>query len=188
MQSRAIRNRLLVTLFPIYMASITHLENITLRPVHSTDEELLRALCGSTWEEELATLPWPTEQKQAFVQMQWQEQKRHYAAEHPRASHAIICFGGIPVGRLSLDRTADAFHIVDVTLLPEHRNHGTGSYLLGQIMAEAKEAGKPVTAIVESYSPSLRLFQRLGFIAAEQKGPHLLMKWPMGTALRRRVS
>ena len=158
------------------------LEKITLRPVRPSDEELLRELYHSTREQELAQVPWTPEQKQAFVEMQWQAQKRHYASEHPRAVHVIICLEGIPVGRLYLDRSGDALHILDITLLPEQRSHGTGTYLLGQLMDEARSARKPVTVFVESFNPSLRFFQRLGFSAAEQKGFHFLMKWSADTA------
>jgi GNAT superfamily N-acetyltransferase len=159
------------------------LEKITLRPVRPSDEELLRELYHSTREQELSQVPWTPEQKQAFVEMQWQAQKKHYAAEHPRAAHVVICLEGIPVGRLYLDRSGDEFHILDITLLPEHRNHGTGTYLLGQIMDEAREAGKPVTVFVETFNPSLRFFQRLGFTAAEQNGFHFLMRWSAETAI-----
>ena len=75
-----------------------------------------------------------------------------------------------------LDRTGEKFHILDITLLPEHRNRGAGSFLLGQIMAEAKEAGKPVSIFVETFNPSLRLFQRLGFTPIQQEGFHLLLQ------------
>ena len=164
------------------------LEKISLRPVQPADEELLRALYSSSREHELAQVPWTDEQKRAFVLMQWQAQKRLNAVEHPHASHAVVCLEGIPVGRLYLDRSGDTFHILDMTLLPEHRNHGAGSYLLGQIMAEAEQAGKPVTIFVERFNRSLRLFTRLGFNAVEQKGLHVLMKWSARAMPSRRVS
>jgi hypothetical protein len=44
-------------------------------------------------------------------------------------------------------------------------------------MAEAKEAGKPVTIYVETFNPSLRLFQRLGFTTIQQEGLHLLLQY-----------
>jgi GNAT superfamily N-acetyltransferase len=44
------------------------------------------------------------------------------------------------------------FISLDITLLPEHRNRSAGSFLLGQLMAEAKEAGKPVTIYVETFN------------------------------------
>ncbi|MGH9637051.1 MAG: GNAT family N-acetyltransferase [Candidatus Angelobacter sp.] len=149
---------------------------ITLRPVQDSDDEFLMKVYGSTREQELAQVPWTAEQKQQFVRMQWEAQKNHYAAQHPKATHEIICLEGTDAGRLYLDRSSDNFHILDITLLPEHRNRGAGSFLLGQIMAEAKEAGKPVSIYVETFNPSLRLFQRLGFTPIQQEGFHLLLQ------------
>ena len=151
-------------------------EKITLRPVQESDDEFLLKVYGSTREQELAQVPWTAEQKHQFVRMQWEAQKNHYAAQHPEARHEIICLEGIAAGRLYLDRSGEKFHVLDVTLLPEHRNRGAGSFLLGQIMAEAKEAGKPVSIYVETFNPSLRLFQRLGFTPIQQEGFHLLLQ------------
>ena len=149
---------------------------VTLRPVQDSDDEFLLKVYGSTREQEMAQVPWTAEQKQQFVRMQYEAQKNHYAAQHPHASHEIICLEGDAAGRLYLDRTGEKFHILDITLLPEHRNRGAGSFLLGQIMAEAKEAGKPVSIFVETFNPSLRLFQRLGFTPIQQEGFHLLLQ------------
>jgi ribosomal protein S18 acetylase RimI-like enzyme len=149
---------------------------VTLRPVQESDDDFLLKVYGSTREQELAQVPWTAEQKQQFVRMQWEAQKSHYVAQHPNATHEIICLEGDAAGRLYLDRTGDKFHILDITLLPEHRNRGAGSFLLGQIMAKAKEAGKPVSIYVETFNPSLRLFQRLGFTAIQQEGFHLLLQ------------
>jgi ribosomal protein S18 acetylase RimI-like enzyme len=150
---------------------------ITLRPVQDSDDEFLMKVYGSTREQELAQVPWTAEQKQQFVRMQWEAQQSHYAAKHPQATHEIICLEGNATGRLYLDRTGEKFHILDITLLPEHRNRGAGSFLLGQIMAEAKEAGKPVSIYVETFNPSLRLFQRLGFTTIKQEGFNLLLQF-----------
>ena len=150
---------------------------ITLRPVQDSDDEFLLKVYGSTREQELAQVPWTAEQKQQFVRMQWEAQKNHYAAQHPHATHEIICLESGAAGRLYLDRSGEKFHILDITLLPEHRNRGTGSFLLGQIMAEAKEAGKPVSIYVETFNPSLQLFQRLGFTPIQEQGFHLLLQY-----------
>jgi GNAT superfamily N-acetyltransferase len=150
---------------------------ITLRPVQESDNEFLLKVYGSTREQELAQVPWTADQMQQFVRMQWEAQQNHYAAQHPHGSHEIICLDGIAAGRLYLDRSGEKFHILDITLLPEYRNRGAGSFLLGQIMAEAKEVGKPVSIYVETYNPSLQLFQRLGFMPIQQEGFHLLLQW-----------
>lgn len=149
---------------------------ITLRPVVAEDDAFLLSVYASTRADELARVPWNADQKDAFVRMQFDAQKRHYAEEYPQASHQIICADEKPVGRIYLDRSADAFHILDITVLPQHRNTGMGSHVLGQIMEEAHRAANQVTIYVENYNPSLRLFTRLGFQPVEEKGFHLLLK------------
>ena len=151
--------------------------NVTLRPVQDTDDPFLLKVYATTREQELAQVPWTTQQKQQFVRMQFGAQKMHYAAEHPAAKHMVVCINGDAAGRLYLDRSGEDFHILDITLLPEYRNSGAGSILLGQIMAEAKQAGKPVSIFVETFNPSMRLFERLGFTAVREQGFHLLMQW-----------
>ena len=150
---------------------------ITLRPVSAADDDLLLSLYASTRAQEMAMVPWTPDQKDAFIRMQFAAQKQHYAAEFPRANHDIICVQGNPVGRIYLDRGKEALHILDITVLPEHRNHGAGTHLLGQIMAEAGQSGKAVSINIENFNPSLRLFERLGFQRAEEHGFQLLMKW-----------
>jgi len=152
-------------------------KDITLRPVTESDDDFLLGLYASTRAEEMARVPWTAEQKDAFVRMQFEAQKRHYAAEYPQSRHDLICADGTPVGRIYLDRDASRFHILDITVLPQHRNAGIGSFLLRQLLQEAAESSKPVNIYVENFNPSLRLFKRLGFQVAEESGFQLLLKW-----------
>jgi RimJ/RimL family protein N-acetyltransferase len=151
-------------------------KKITLRPVTEAYEEFLFSVYASSRAEELARIPWNAEQKDAFLRMQFKAQKQHYAAEHPQAVHEIIWADGIPVGRIYLDRSSEALHILDITILAEHRNGGIGSFVLRQVMDEAARTQKPVTIYVENFNPSRRLFNRLGFEQVEEKGFHLLLK------------
>lgn len=150
---------------------------ISLHPVEQADDEFLLSVYASTRADEMARVPWTPEQKDAFLRMQFEAQKRHYAAQYPRATHEIICLNGAPIGRLYLSRDADALHILDITVLPQHRNRGTGSFLIRELLAEAGKAGKPVTIYVESFNPSLRLFSRLGFQKVEEAGLQFLLRW-----------
>jgi ribosomal protein S18 acetylase RimI-like enzyme len=152
-------------------------EQVTLRPVTAADDDFIFNCYASTRAQELAQVPWSPEQKEAFVKMQYTAQKQHYAAEAPHANHDIIYVGSTPVGRIFLDRRDNALHILDITVLPQHRNQGTGALLLRRLLDEAGRAGKPVTIYVESFNPSLRFFERLGFLKDHEKGFHLLMKW-----------
>lgn len=151
-------------------------QKITLRPVTDADEAFLLSVYSSTRAEELAQVPWTAEQKDAFVRMQFAAQNRHYAAQHPQATHDVICADGIPVGRVYLDQSGSDFHVLDITVLGERRNAGIGSFVLHRLMEHARNAGKPLTIYVEEFNPSSRLFKRLGFHEAEKNGFHLLLK------------
>lgn len=150
--------------------------NITLRPVGSDDYEFLVAVYGSTRAEELALVPWTTEQQQAFVRSQFAAQQDHYEKKYPTASHNIIMSDSRPVGRLYVARLDQEIRIIDITLLPAERNAGIGSYLIEQLLDEANRSGKMTRIYVEEFNPSLRLFERLGFSPCEQQGIHLLLQ------------
>jgi ribosomal protein S18 acetylase RimI-like enzyme len=154
-------------------------KKVFLRPAGVADEDFLLSVYASTRADELSRVPWNPEQKHAFVRMQFLAQKQHYAATYPKASHDIICVNGgaSPVGRIYVDRGGEAFHILDITILPQHRNAGTGSLLLRQVMAEAAACGAPVTIYIERFNPALHLFEGLGFRKDQENGLHFLMKW-----------
>jgi len=151
--------------------------NITLRPVGPDDHDFLVEVYASTRAEELALVPWTKEQQQAFIRSQFAAQQDHYAKKYPAASHDIIVCKGRQVGRLYVARLHHEIRIVDITVLPSERNGGIGSYLIKQLLDEAKRTGKITRIYIEEFNPSLRLFERLGFLRSEQHGIHLLMEW-----------
>jgi GNAT superfamily N-acetyltransferase len=150
--------------------------NITLRPVGSDDYDFLVEVYGSTRAEELALVPWTIEQQQAFVRSQFAAQQDYYGKKYPAASHDIIVSNSRPVGRLYVAWLDQEIRIIDLTLLPAERNAGIGSYLIKQLLDEANRSGKLTRIFVEEFNPSLRLFERLGFLPSEQHGIHLLMQ------------
>ena len=156
--------------------------DITLRPVGPDDYGFLLDVYASTRADELALVPWTIEQQQAFIRSQFAAQQDHYAQKYPAASHDIIMSNGRQVGRLYAARLDQEIRIVDITVLPTERNLGIGSYLIKQLLDEAKRTGKVTRIYVEEFNPSLRLFKRLGFSISEQHGIHLLMEWSPGNS------
>jgi ribosomal protein S18 acetylase RimI-like enzyme len=151
---------------------------IKLRPVeNASDEDFLLRVYSSSRAEEMMRVPWPEEQKQAFLKMQFTAQQNHYAAAYPQARHDIIYLHDEPVGRIYVERDAERVHILDITVLPEHRGQGVGTALLRRLMDEAGASRKPVTIYVEFFNPSLKLFERLGFQREKEQGFQFLMKW-----------
>ena len=153
-------------------------QRITLRAVTEADDAFLLSVYAGTRAAELDRVPWTAEQKDAFVRMQFDAQKAHYAAQEPGANHDIICSDSKPVGRLYLARRAEGLHILDITVLPQYRNQGIGSFLLRRLQDEAGAAGKPLSIYVENFNPSLPLFWHLGFQTVSEAGFNLLLQWP----------
>ncbi|MDX6696148.1 MAG: hypothetical protein QOF02_3751 [Blastocatellia bacterium] len=152
-------------------------KKVRLRPVVPQDESFLVRVYASTRAEEMARVPWNEEQRAAFVKMQFDAQLHHYQSNFPDALHDVIQLAGQPVGRLYVLRTDEFIRILDITILPEYRNAGLGSPLIRNLMQEAARTRRPLRIYVESFNPSLRLFERLGFRKTEEQGMHLLMEW-----------
>ena len=150
---------------------------IALRPVGPDDGTLLLEVYASTRAEEMALAGWDEAQKDAFVRMQFEAQRSWYEQQYPDASFDVVVVDGEPAGRLYVDRRGDAIDIVDIALLREFRGRGIGSGLLRQLLDEAAGAGKVASIHVERFNRARRLYDRLGFVVAEDKGIHLLMEW-----------
>src|SRR5438876_10560354 len=94
----------------------------------------------------------------------------------PDASFDVVLVEVEPAWRLYVDGRDDEIRMVDIAMLPEHRSQGIGTSLLGELVREADAAGKSVTIHVERLNPALRLYERLGFSVAEDKGIHLFLE------------
>jgi len=152
----------------------------SLRPIQADDEALLFEIYAGTRAEEMELVPWSGSQKDAFLRMQFAAQHQHYQKVFAGASFDIILQGERPVGRLYVHRAPDEIRILDIALLPEDRNQGLGSSLLKELLAEARDAGKPVRIHVECNNPALRLYERLGFSRIGDTGVYFHMEWPSG--------
>ncbi|HEY0405185.1 MAG TPA: GNAT family N-acetyltransferase [Pyrinomonadaceae bacterium] len=150
---------------------------VRLRPVVPQDASFLLRVYASTRAEEMARVSWDDEQRAAFLKMQFDAQLHHYQSNFPNALHDVIQHAGRPVGRLYVLRTDEFIRILDITILPEFRNAGLGTPLIQDLMKEAARSRRPLRIYVESFNPSLRLFERLGFRKAEEQGMHFLMEW-----------
>jgi ribosomal protein S18 acetylase RimI-like enzyme len=141
------------------------------------DQDLLLRVYAGTRADELAPLPWTDEQKFAFVAAQFAAQTAHYAEHYDGMTSHVIVVGDEPAGRLLVARWPQEIRIVDISLLPEFRGSGTGSALLRDLMAEARDAGKRLSIHVEIHNPAMRLYERLGFRPAADEGVYVRMEW-----------
>ena len=150
---------------------------VTLRPITPEDGEFLFAVYASTRDDEMRLVDWDAEQKESFLRMQFAAQCRYYVENYSRAEFWIILLEDQPIGRLYVLWGEQEIRIIDFALLPEYRHRGIGSRLLHEILGEAEKNALPVTIHVERFNPALRLYERLGFCLAEDKGMYYFLKW-----------
>lgn len=143
---------------------------VALRLADPSDESFFQAVYASTRLQEMSMVPWTAEQKLVFVQMQYRAQRQSYQNENPRAQYYVIEQGGQPVGRMIVDRSTAAIMLMDIALLPEHRNHGLGTALVCGLLDEADRLHRPVQLYVEDFNPAMRLYLRLGFVKTGEAG------------------
>ena len=150
---------------------------VRLRAAAPGDDEFLLAVFASTRSEELTQLAWDPAQAQAFLKMQFITQLRNYEAAYPNAENNIVLLGEQAIGRILVDRSGDEILLVDIAILPEHRNSGIGSALIRDLLREAGEAARPVKLHVFNYSAARRLYERLGFSPIGGDEVYLEMRW-----------
>ena len=150
---------------------------ITLRNATDDDDSFLRDVYASTRKQEMAMVPWNEEQREAFLRMQFDAQHFHYHSRFPEASYQIVLSDEDPVGRLYVLRQEDEIRIMDITLLPQYRNAGIGKKLLKEIQNEADATARAVSIWVESFNPSTRLFESLGFSRVQEDGLNCLFEY-----------
>lgn len=154
---------------------------LTFRPITDADLPFLKRVYASTRQDELAQIPWPDEQKAAFVDMQFRAQHSHYRLHHADMDWLVIERDNEPIGRLYLERNDHEHSIVDITFLSEHRGQGLGTALLHDLVDEAAAAGKPMAIYVEKFNPAMNLYRRLGFVKVDDHGVYDLMRWTAAT-------
>ncbi len=150
---------------------------VTFRPTAADDQAFLLEVYGSTRLEELALTDWDQAQRDSFLRMQFNAQQIHYRTYYPEGEHLIILLNGEAIGRLYVANILEEIRIIDITILPRYRNAGAGTLIIKEIMGEARALGKCARIYVESFNPSLRLFERLGFVKTGESGYSHLMEW-----------
>lgn len=156
-------------------------EGVQLRPVTAVDRPFLFSVYAATREEELADVGWSAEERESFLRQQFEAQDHHYRENYPGASLSVVERAGEPIGRLYVARWPAEIRIMDIALLPGHRGRRIGSGLLSELLAEGAASSRRVTIHVEAFNPARRLYERMGFRPAGERGVYVFMEWcPQG--------
>jgi len=150
---------------------------LTLRPATDADQEFLVGVFASTRAEELQVLAWNPMQAEMFLNLQYNAQQQSYRLSYPAAENNIILRDGQPIGRMLIDRSAAAIRLIDIAILPDHRNHGVGSDLIGRLLDEGTTNGRAVVLSVFHTNPAIHLYERLGFSKIDEESLYWKMRW-----------
>ncbi len=149
------------------------INTITTRPLLPTDEDLSYQVYASTRADEMALIPWPEAQKEAFVRMQFEMRQQQYRAEYPEALTEVILCEDAPAGTMTTLKTPDAILLIDIALLAHFRGAGIGTTILHDLQKERKK----IILHVLKQNPAKHLYSRLGFVAAGEDSMYLRMEW-----------
>jgi GNAT superfamily N-acetyltransferase len=127
---------------------MTTLGSLTyLRPCAASDDPFLYAVFATTWQSEVAALP-NQNLAQHVLRIQHIAQERRFESRYPGYERFVVLSGDAPAGRLYVFDKGPTIHVVDLTLMPEHRSQGLGSQILRDLLEVAAEQGKSVTVRV----------------------------------------
>jgi ribosomal protein S18 acetylase RimI-like enzyme len=148
-----------------------------MRPIDPGDGGFLDALYETTRLEEVVAWGLAIDAARLFLAAQARTQRAGYAIQYPAAEHWALVTGGMRVGRLVLDVAGPAWRVVDLSVMPAHRERGLGTWALHYVQGRAKRAEAPVRLTVATSNPARRLYARLGFSVTSGDGEHLAMEW-----------
>jgi len=152
-------------------------QGLSIRDAIPNDVPLLFEVYASTRLPELELVAWDGNQKLAFIKMQFDARQAQYRDVYRGATSSIILQDGEPIGTMLVEIGEHAIALIDIALLPAHRNAGLGTQLVRGLMNEAGGAGKMIRLHVLRTSAAVRFYERLGFQKTSDDGTYLEMTW-----------
>ena len=164
-----------------------HTGNPLLRPATDADTDLLKALYRST-RTDVALFGWDESAVSAFVEMQFEMQKRSYEIQHPGAENSILVYEDRDVGRLLVDRSGSSIVLIDIIIAPEFRGRGLGTSVLSWLKSEAASKNIPIELHVDvTNTKAAQLYEREGFMElGDGTGFRRHLRWEADHAERRK--
>jgi len=145
----------------------------SLEPAQASDRAFSFQVYASTRQEELALTEWLPEQKEAFLNMQFELRDRQYREIYPNSQTEIILCEGVPAGAMITEQGTNDILLVDIALLPEFRGRGIGAEILRKLQSN----GKKIILHVLKQNPAVHLYTRLGFVSVNEDSMYLTMEW-----------
>lgn len=152
---------------------------IVIRESVSADTPFFEKLYFETRKNEFAQLGWDAPQLEALLKMQFNTQTQGYRMQFPDARDFVIEADNEAVGRLI---TTNEIRLVDIAVLPDSRNRGIGSFVLGRLLEDAEIREKTIyLQVLKTNIAAIRLYERFGFEETGESDLYLLMQWRNST-------
>lgn len=156
-------------------------DQVIRRPIRETDKKFLYRVFLASVEYQRSFVDCTDEQWDALQQGQFQLQTEFYDEHWKKgADFDVIELRGKPIGRIlewrGLDEGRERIHIVDFTLLFEHRNQGIGSHVMKELTDRADSCGMPIQTRITPVEPSRPFLERHNFTLLEDDGTNLLFQ------------
>jgi ribosomal protein S18 acetylase RimI-like enzyme len=148
-----------------------------LRPARTDDQEFFYRLFCSVHSEKLQLVSLNLEEKNRLIELMYEGFTRHYRTLAPASDDRVVLLNNESIGRMILLQMSKEIWLADLAILPEYRQRGIGSALIGQLQAESMMSKRPVRLQVPQFDRALRLYQRLGFYEVDKVGPYLHLEW-----------
>lgn len=150
---------------------------VSLRPETAEDTNFIEELFIADKDEQEGWRHLLPSERTKILKSQSRYQLDHYRKNFPHAWFCIIEVDGKPAGRFYVNQTPKEMRVVDISILPEYRQHGIGSTLIQQIITESQRLNLPLRLRVDPLNPALGFYQKLGFVVIANEESRLHLEW-----------
>jgi hypothetical protein len=139
------------------------------RPAEAADAPFLLAVYAASRAAEIDAVPWSPAQREAFVALQFEAQRRYYAERFPDSTHLVLLAQGAPAGRLWANVGPDEVRILDLSLL-SGADAGVAARALAGLVEASAARQLPIRVHLDAADPLLSQYLDLGFCEAKSGG------------------
>jgi GNAT superfamily N-acetyltransferase len=95
-------------------------------------------------------------------------ERKRLAETCGQAATRIVAVNDQRAGRLTVNRRPNAIYLEHIYMSAAWQNDGIGTFLISQLVKEARTANIPVKLSTAKINPARRLYERLGFVAVSE--------------------
>lgn len=142
--------------------------HISLRPISNVDFEFIYQVTKAAM--------------QTYVEQTWgswadDEQRVRTYNSIDLSTHQIIQLDGRDVGCLAMEHHSSHLQLTKLYLLPDLQRRGIGTFLIRQLIAQAKALKAPLRLRVLAVNPARQLYEREGFRIQAQTDERIFMEY-----------